>query len=263
MPKYLPAKRQWKQVVDGYKLKDNGLAKLIDDFRDLREDEYDKRLAMLSQISKLADATRKSKEVIAAGSKVVKMLDDAIEAAAEIRKRVEADQREAQKVGLHAIDVQIMVVDWNGKPLGGDFAGIVEFRSPGVPLVSVADVLTGNGMDIDDLRLRPSGTLYFVVRKKMYTDPYIEGTTDYDFKPGTPVMKFRAIQHSQKFKTRAKTLEEMKKKLGFKGTLGLEFKVAKVGGEVTEESEYMRGYEEEVEWEGEAGLPSFKDFKKV
>ena len=110
MPKYLPAKRQWKQVVDGYKLKDNGLAKLIDDFRDLREDEYDKRLAMLSQISKLADATRKSKEVIAAGSKVVKMLDDAIEAAAEIRKRVEADQREAQKVGLHAIDVQIMVV---------------------------------------------------------------------------------------------------------------------------------------------------------
>jgi hypothetical protein len=169
MPKYLPAKRQWKQVVDGYKLKDNGLAKLIDDFRDLREDEYDKRLAMLSQISKLADATRKSKEVIAAGSKVVKMLDDAIEAAAEIRKRVEADQREAQKVGLHAIDVQIMVVDWNGKPLGGDFAGIVEFRSPGVPLVSVADVLTGNGMDIDDLRLRPSGTLYFVVRKKMYT----------------------------------------------------------------------------------------------
>jgi len=55
----------------------------------------------------------------------------------------------------------------------------------------------------------------------------------------------------------------MKKKLGFKGTLGLEFKVAKVGGEVTEESEYMRGYEEEVEWEGEAALPSFKDFKKV
>ena len=125
MPKYLPAKRQWKQVVDGYKLKDNGLAKLIDDFRDLREDEYDKRLAMLSQISKLADATRKSKEVIAAGSKVVKMLDDAIEAAAEIRKRVEADQREAQKVACTRSTCRSWSseeVEWEGE------AGLPSFK---------------------------------------------------------------------------------------------------------------------------------------
>jgi hypothetical protein len=47
------------------------------------------------------------------------------------------------------------------------------------------------------------------------------------------------------------------KKFGFKGSVGVEFKVVSVGGEATKESEYKDGYEQEVEWEIEAGFPTF------
>jgi hypothetical protein len=48
-----------------------------------------------------------------------------------------------------------------------------------------------------------------------------------------------------------------------KGSVGLEFEILKVGGEVSKESEYKRGFEQEVEWEVEYGFPTVKDFKQV
>ncbi len=47
------------------------------------------------------------------------------------------------------------------------------------------------------------------------------------------------------------------KKIGVTASVGLEFKILKIGGEVTAENEYKRGFEQEVE----AGVNSFKGFK--
>ena len=58
-------------------------------------------------------------------------------------------------------------------------------------------------------------------------------------------------------------MEEATEKIGVKGSVGLEFEVLKVGGEVSKESEYKRGFEQEVEWEVEYGFPTVKDFKQI
>jgi len=79
-------------------------------------------------------------------------------------------------------------------------------------------------------------------------------------------MKFKPIQHSKTVKVRAKTMEEATEKIGVKGSVGLEFEILKVGGEVSKESGYKRGFEQEVEqeveweveWEVEYGFPTVK-----
>lgn len=253
----------WKtaeSVLGQLKVKDPGLVKALQGIlsASLRDDEFEKRIVLATDIAKYATALSKSK----GDAKLLQQLKDTAEVAEGIRKKVELEKREADKVGLHPMDVQIMISNWRNKPLGSDYAGYVEFRSPGMDVVKTADILSGNGMDIDNLRLRPSGTLYLMIRRRLENkEVYIDGATKYSFKPGDATMTFNAVQDVKTFKVRAKTIEEVTKKIGVKGSVGLEFKVLKIGGEVTAENEYKTGFEQEVEWEVEAGVNSFKEFK--
>lgn len=261
--KYLPIAEDWERFAKAYKLKDNGLSKALDDFWMPRQDEFEKRLAALPKVVKLATDLKKAKEVIAAGAPVVKWLDEVIGIAPKVRKMIEDEKREFDRSGMQTIDVQIILVDWNGKPVSSDYVAYVNFSSPGAHDVNPTCNITSNGVDLDDVRLRPSGTLYLKVRDPSGVAAYMEGTTDYEVKPGKSVMKFKAIQHSKTVKVRAKTMEEATEKIGVKGSVGLEFEVLKVGGEVSKESEYKRGFEQEVEWEVEYGFPTVKDFKQI
>lgn len=261
--KYLPITEDWERLVKVYKLKDSGLAKALDEFWMPRSDEFEKRLAALPKVVKHAADVKKSKEVVAAGSPVVKWLDEAIAIVPKVRKMIEDEKREFDRAGMQTVDVQIILVDWNGKPVSSDYVAYVRFSSPGARDVNPTSSITNNGVDLDNLRLRPSGTLYLMVREPASVAPYMEGTTDYEVRPGKLVMKFRAIQHSKTAKVRAKTMEEATEKIGVKGSVGLEFKVLKVGGEISKESEYKHGFEREVEWEVEYGFPTVKDFKQI
>jgi len=261
--KYLPISDDWERFVKVNKLKDNGLTKALDDFWSPRTDEFEKRLAALPKVVKLATDVKKSKEVVAAGAPVVKWLDEVIGIAPKVRKMIEDEKREFDRSGMQTIDVQIILVDWNGKPVSSDYVAYVNFSSPGARDVNPTTKISSNGVDLDDLRLRPSGTLYLMVRGPMSVEAYMEGTTDYEVRPGKSVMKFKAIQHSKTVKVRAKTMEEATEKIGVKGSVGLEFEILKVGGEVSKESEYKHGFEQEVEWEVEYGFPTVKDFKQI
>ena len=252
--------------LDKAKVKDPGLVKALDGILDpsLRDDEYEKRIAFYSDIIKYDTTLLKSPAVIALGPKVVQMFKDCLTVALNGRKKVEAQMHDAAKSEMFPVKVQIIVNNWNNKPFGDNYAGYVEFRSPGVDVVKTADVLTGNGLDINDLRLRPNGTLYLIIRRRMENkDVYVEGTTPYKFDPAKPrtVMIFEGIQNNKVIKLRAKTTEEVSDKLGVKGSVGIEWKVLKINSEVTRETEYKRGFEQEVEWEVEYGIDSFKSFK--
>jgi hypothetical protein len=257
--KWLPYYEDWDKSLAANKLKkDNGVRKALEDFWKLDADQYEKRLAQLPKLQKLASDFKKAKEVVAAGPDAVKMVGELVEVIPKVRKEVEQQKRDFECSGAHPIDVQFIVVDWNGKPF--TYAeGFATFESPGVPKVTKMGKLSSNGFDINDVRLRSTGTVSLMIKGSYL----IEGTTDYEFKPGKAVMKFKAIQHSQKYKTRAKSMSEATEKSGFKGSVGVEFKVISVGGEVSKESEYKHGYEDEVEWELEGGLPTFKDFKQI
>lgn len=195
--KYLPITDEWERLVKGYKLKDNGLTKAMDDFWMPWTDEFEKRLAALPKVVKLATDIKKSKEVVAAGAPVNKWLDEKIGVVPKVRKMIEDEKREFDRSGMQTIDVQIILVDWNGKPVSSDYVAYTRFSSPGARDVNPTNSITSNGVDLDDLRLRPSGTLYLMVREPSSVAPYMEGTTDYEVGPGKSVMKFKAIQQDR------------------------------------------------------------------
>ena len=72
---------------------------------------------MLPKISKLATDFRKSKEVVAAGPNAVKLLTEVIDLLPQERKTIEKAKLEFEQNAAQKVDVQIMVVDWNNKPL--------------------------------------------------------------------------------------------------------------------------------------------------
>jgi hypothetical protein len=238
---------------------DGGLGKLIEEFFRYDADEIDKRLLMLPKIQKSAEAFKKSKEAVAAGPSALKLAGEVLALVPKVRKELEQNKKDFLTKGAQRIDVQIIVVDWNGKPFYGNDVS-VRFEAPGVPHVTKGGKLSSNGVSLDNVELRPSGSVSLMVKT---AGGLIEGATDYSFKPGKDLIKFRAVQHSQKYHTSAKSLKEATSKTGIKGNVGVEFKVVTVGGEVSSEDEYKKGSEDAEDWELEAGLPTFKDFKQI
>lgn len=259
--KFLPAQDNWEKALAAVKVKpDSALSKALDESFKLGADQPAKRLAILPRILKLATDFKKSKEVVAAGTGAVKLIQELIDVIPVVRREREQEVKEFQKNGACEIDVQFLISDWNGKSFEYG-TGYVEFESPGLPIIRKNGKLSASGLSVNDIRLRPSGTVSLMV------DPgaaeAIQGSTTYEFKPGQKLMQFKAMQHVKTRKTKAKSLSEATDKFGLKGSVGVEFKIVSVGGEVSKESEYKRGFEDEVEWEIESGVPTFKSFTQT
>jgi hypothetical protein len=250
----------YKKDLAATKVKSDGdLGKLIAEFFHYDADEIDKKLLVLPKIQKSAEAFKKSKEAVAAGAGALKLAGEVLALVPKVRRELEQDKKDFQAKGAQRVDVQFIVVDWNGQPFYSNDA-YATFEAPGVPKVTKGGKLSSNGLSFTKVELRPSGTVSLMVKT---AGGLIEGATDYNFKAGKDLIKFRAVQHSQKFHTRAKSMKEATNRTGIKGNVGVEFEVVKVGGEVSSEDEYKKGFEDEVEWELEAGLPTFKDFKQL
>ncbi len=250
----------YKKDFVALKLKsDGGLGKLIEEFFRYDADEIDKKLLVLPKIQKSAEAFKKSKDAVAAGPAALKLAGEVLALVPKVHKKLEEEKKQFLTKGGQHVDIQFLVMDWNGKPFDA-MSVFAIFEAPGVPKVTKQGKLSTNGLSLSGVELRPSGTVSLTVHT---AGGMIEGATDYEFKAGKSLIKFKAVQHSQKFKTRAKSMQEATNKTGIKGSVGLEFEVVKVGGEVSSEDEYKKGYEDEVEWELEAGMPTFKDFKQL
>jgi hypothetical protein len=187
------------------------------------------------------------------GAKAVGLAQDLIDLIPVVRKERELEIKKVQEKKACEIDVQFKITDWRGKSF--EYAmGYVEFEDPGLPM-------SANGLSFDKITLSPGGMVSLTV------DPgaaeSITGTAKYSFKPGEKLIQFEAVQHFKPHKTKAKTLSDATSKFGLKGSVGVEFKVVSVGGEMTKESEYKQGYEDEVEWEIEAGVPTFLKFSQI
>jgi hypothetical protein len=259
--KFLPAQDDWEKALAAVKVKpDSALSKALDESFKLSADEPAKRLAVLPRIQKLASDFKKSKEVVAAGPGAAKLVQELIDVIPVVRRERESEIKEFQKSGVCEIDVQFIATDWNGKSFEYAKAFAV-FESPGMPKITKQGQMSSNGLNLNDVKLRPIGTVSLTVY--LGSGDSIEGSRPYEFKPGQKIMQFKAVQHVKTHKTKAKTVKEVADKFGFKGSVGIEWKIIKVGGEKTTESEYKNGYEDEVEWEIEAGVPTFLKFDQT
>jgi hypothetical protein len=259
--KFLPAQDNWEKALASVKVKpDSALSKALDESFKVDSDQPAKRLAMLPKILKLAGDFKKSKVVVAAGPNAVKLVQELIDVVPVVRKDLEKNVKEFQKSGACEIDVQFLISDWNGKSF--EYAeGYVAFEAPGLPTIRKSGKLSASGLSVNDVKLPPNGTVTLTIYPRVAEA--IEGSTSYEFKPGQKLMQFKAVQHVKTHKTKAKTANEATQKFGLKGSVGVEFKFVSVGGEVTRDSEYKNAYEDEVEWEIEAGVPTFKSFTQT
>jgi hypothetical protein len=261
--KTLPTHNDWPTLARAHRIRsDNGLGKLLEQFWRLGKDQHDERLALLPRLQRAARDLARSKDMAAAGPLAPKMLEQIAALCNDQRKEIERDRKAFAENGAHPVDVQFIVVDWNGAPLR-NATGTVIFKSPGVPAVARKVKLSGGSLDVDDARLRASGTVHLHVQPDG-RGAAIVGATDYAFKPrGTSVLKFKAVQHVEQVRARAKSIDEVSRKLGVKGSMGADWKVVKIGGEVAGERLDRDAFEEEVEWHVKAGLPTFLDFRQL
>lgn len=251
----------WLELVDEYKLKDGGLKAALRDYSDARiKDECDEALKSLATITKVGTDLKNSKEAKAAGPDVVKRIGKLLDGAATAKKDWEKKKVEQAKTGTQQ-DIQIILERWDGKPMYGCLVK-AELSSLGGNTVKKETSVPGTVLKINDVFLNPKGALALTVYRG--SELFCAGTAKFEFAPGKDKgMQFRFTQGSKTVKQKAKTIEEASKKLGLKAEASLEIKVLKVGGEVTKESEYKQGYEQEVEWEVEMGEDKFKEQKQV
>jgi hypothetical protein len=250
----------WDELVHNYKLKDNGLLRAVGEYSELKtKEEFDGVLAKLATIAKLGTDLKNSKEAKAAGPDVIKRMSKLIDATVTSRKEWEKRKADQAKTGTRQ-DVQILLQAWNGHSMYGCVAN-AELSSAGGNTIQRKLSIGGTVLSIKDVYLKDKGALDLTVYRGSHL--FCEGTAPFELKPGKPVVQFRFVQDTQTVKLKAKSIEEVSKKLGLKAEASLELKVLTVGGEATSESEYKQGYEQEVEWEIETGKEKFKESNQL
>jgi hypothetical protein len=263
--KFLPAQDDWEKALAAVKVKpDSALSKALDESFRIDADQPAKRLAMLPKILMLATNFKKSKEVVAAGANAVKVVQELINVIPVVHREREREVKEFREVGAREVTVHFDVRNWKGKSFR--FAeGYVAFEPQGMPSIIKSAELGDSGMVINRVVLAPHGMVALTVYPAGTTRAITGSCPDgYALKPGRGnYMQFSAEQNVERHKIKAKSLGDAKKKIGIKGSIGVDFTVFKAGGEITDEYEYSQGYEEEVEWEIEVGVPNFYSFRQT
>jgi hypothetical protein len=159
---------------------------------------------------------------------------------------------ESPGAGAKQIKVQIIT---KVSSLDG-YEGIAEFKSPGAKVVTVGGTVRGNVLDFGLLFLMPEGSVRFMLVSKGRPEGVLSQTTSYKT-PEKGLMTFNADRAPVTVTTSAETYDEAKeafeKKLGAKITGEADFKIAKVGGEVSGEvgktDENTHGEKHVIQWQ--------------
>ena len=157
--------------------------------------------------------------------------------------------------GSRKVDIQITLVNWDNAPIIG-YQGLAEFKSPGVPDVTLGSEIKGGVISFTKVALMPQGTLRVLAISKGEAATAPSGVVNYKL-PDKGLMTFTATQGRKVVKVSAKTSQEASDKVGVKGTLGIDYKIVKAEGEISGETEKKKGSEVSTEWEVVLGLDLF------
>jgi N-acetylmuramoyl-L-alanine amidase len=148
--------------------------------------------------------------------------------------------------GWKQTNIIITLKDFRGEPLRGHKV-FAEFKAPGVAPVVEGGEVTGGSMTWSDIWLKPEGTLRLLAASSGKPAIVPQGVTHYRL-PDKGPLKLEAVQKSREVTITAATSAEAAVKVGVKGTVGVDFKIFEVGGEVSGESDMKKGTAREISW---------------
>ncbi len=162
----------------------------------------------------------------------------------------------ARKVGL-----LITVNDFKGETMG-NIAAVAHFQANDAEFDVYANDFVRDGIfKADDLFLMPEGTLTFRTAHPNSLTGSASHAAIYTL-PASGNLKFTADQIALHGTTTAGKAEEAATKLGFKGTVGVDIKAVKLGGEVSQETEHKTSESQQDTWDVYAGTDGYNLVQK-
>lgn len=164
----------------------------------------------------------------------------------EIRIPEARRRRILERAGWRQTNVIVTLHDFLGEPLKVHRV-FAEFRAPGVAAThEIGDVHRGVVI-WSNVWLQPEGAVRLFAVKLGEAALVPEGISDYTL-PTPGALRLAARQRSREVTVTATTSEEAAAKVGVKGTFGVDFKVFKAGGEISEEVSRRRGVSLAESW---------------
>ncbi|HKK77714.1 MAG TPA: hypothetical protein VJ953_21725 [Saprospiraceae bacterium] len=148
-------------------------------------------------------------------------------------------ERILRKAGWKKATLIIVLKDFLNRPLLG-YKVMVESQAPNVvPQYDGKDV-KGGGVIFSDFWIKPSGILRVMAVSTGAASLAPSGTIHYTL-PRNNVLKLEANQGSKEVEVVATSSAEAASKSGAKGTAGVDYKILKIGGEISAEESNTRG----------------------
>mgnify|MGYP000875915458 CR=1 FL=1 len=151
-----------------------------------------------------------------------------------------------RRAGWKKKEVIITITNFLGEPLIGHQV-YAEFNAPGIQPSVHGGPIQGGALMLSDVWLKPFGSLRLMAVHMETPDITPSGIVQYQLPKEGP-LRFNAEQQKREITVKAGTNTEAAEKVGAKGTLDIDYKVVKVGGEVSGESSQTQGSSLETSW---------------
>jgi hypothetical protein len=148
--------------------------------------------------------------------------------------------------GWRKTDVIVALRDFNGAPLAGNLV-LAEFKSLGVAPGTEGRDVAGGVISWSGVWLKPTGTARVMAIARPPRRGDVQGVTYYTRRQNIP-FRLEGNQQHEEVTVKASSGETAGYKVGAKGTAGLDFKVYKVGGEVSGARTGTTTSSQEVTW---------------
>lgn len=220
----------------------------IMDFATLAAPRYEAMRLRLGEIEKHAKTLSGIAEVkkSSLGKPLDTLLKEARRTKAEVAKRERVYETSAEALGLVEVDVCIEVNDYHDRQVGD---ATLRLEIDAAPRNAVLTTKLSNGSArFRGVMVEPSGTAYVEIGLRRKTMRKISQNLGYrGLKPGG-ILMIDARERPRTQTVKAESGAAVVDRLGLKGTLGIDYSIVSLGGEITRESELETTMKKTVEY---------------
>jgi hypothetical protein len=151
-----------------------------------------------------------------------------------------------RRAGWRQVNVSVTARDFLGAPLSGHKL-FAEFKAPGVATVTEAGDIAGGAISWVNVWLKPEGTVRFLAVHLGHPSIVPTGVMFYKL-PDHGLLRFQLTQRFTEVTVTASSSEEAAEKIGATGSAGVDFKIFRIGGEITGERGRTTTTTRELSW---------------